>query len=181
MQTPFENIIVIKSLFNSAVTKNEFMKKKFLYIILTIALGSSCKKQPPAPLSQWIFDGATFKGYARTSVGGFGANINYGLRGLEDGNNYVWINFHNYIATPSTSVVFKVKRRATDSSECTVTVGVSGNSLLEYSSEDSNSEVTITVSPSGKLSASFAGIVLKNFYGTETKTVSGTLVEQNLF
>ncbi len=155
------------------------MKKALLYLLLTITLGTSCKKnkQPPAPLSQWTVDGITFKGYARTFLGGaFGASVNYGTMGLENGNNFVEIHFSLFYL-PSKSGVFKVKKPIADTTQCSVTVGIIGNSLVEYSSDDSNSEVTITVSPSGKLTASFTNIVLKNYNG-EIKTVSGTLIEQ---
>lgn len=157
------------------VNKTDFMKKEIFYITVCLLLGVSCKKQTPVPLSQWAFDGIVYKGYAKTYIGSFGASTS---TNHENGNNYVSIQFYNYNADPSTSGVFKVKRSVTNSSECLVKVGVTGNSLLEYQSVDSDSEVIITVSPSGKLSASFTGIVLKINFGTETKTVSGTLVEQ---
>ena len=156
------------------------MKNALLYIIVFTIFVCSCKKKEPipSPLSQWTIDTVTFKGYTDRFVNGIDGVAKNSPRESNYGKDFIEISFV-YFYLPSKSGKFKVKSRITDSSECRIVVSVVGSSSNEYVSEDSNSEVTITVSNSGKLTASFANITLRRSYnGTDTKTVSGTLVEQ---
>lgn len=156
------------------------MKNALLYIIVVLTLASSCKKkeQVPSPLSQWTIDNVTFKGFTDRFINGIDAVAKSSQRESDFGKDFLEISFVYYYI-PSKSGKFKVKKIPTDSSECRIVASVVGNSLNEYVSEDSNSEVTITVSPSGKLTASFSNIILRrSFNGTDIKTASGTLIEQ---
>lgn len=156
------------------------MKNALLYTILATTLLISCKKreQTPTPLSHWTVDTVTFKGYTNRFLNGIDGVAKNSPRDSNYGKDFIEISFLYYYI-PSKSGKFKVKRFATDSSECSIVVSTVGNSLNEYVSEDSNSEVTITVSPSGKLTATFTNVQLKKSYnGSDIKYVSGTLVEQ---
>ena len=157
------------------------MKKiNFLIITLVVILFVACKKNTtstPDPKSHWTFDGIEYKGYAMShplgnvfdaSEGYLGNSSNLGL--------IVSIRFSSGV--PTKSVILKVKKGASDNSECAVSAGFYGSNSQEYTSSDGGEEVTITVSSSGKLTASFSNISLSSYGGATTKMLSGVLIEQ---
>ena len=154
------------------------MKKVILFICAITFLAASCKKEkdsPPTPKSQWTVDGVLYKGVAKAYLNSLFEASEILSNGLSSGN-LISISF-NYQYWPTTSGIYKVKRGPSDNSECSMTVAYP-NSSDNFNSIDSNSEVNIVVSSSGKLSASFSNIVLSNYDGTQTRTASGTLEEQ---
>ena len=156
------------------------IKKLILNIITIILLVTSCKKEKEeAPKSYWVFDGLTFKGFAETHPLGsaFDASERMTRYGISTGN-FVSFNFsYNYM--PKKTGIYAVKKNAIDTTQCTVTVSIirDGRSIF-FTSVNSTSQVTINVSPEGKLSSTFSNIALSYFATGETKTVSGSLEEQ---
>ena len=160
--------------------KIDFMKKAILYITVITLLTVSCKKdKDEGPKSYWLVDGVTYKGFALTHPLGsaFDATEGSTRYGTSTGN-FISINFsYNYM--PTTSRIYAVKKYPLDNTQCSVTVRiVGGTGDIDYTSVDSTSEVSINVSPTGKLSASFSNIVLSYYFTGETKIVSGNLEEQ---
>ena len=158
--------------------------KRILYLLLAIViiLAISCKKDKPTnpePKSQWQVDGKNFKGYAKSYPLGseFSATDSIGQYGFPVGN-YVAIKFY-YTYWPTKNGTYTVTNWPGDSTQCSVTTGnLSTVPIGDYTSIASTSEVVITVSSAGKLSATFSGIVLSNYNSTKTAIVSGALVEQ---
>lgn len=158
--------------------KTDVMKKAILCICAMTFLAASCKKEidsPPTPKSQWTVDGVLYKGIAKAYLGPvFEASAKL-PNGLSTGN-LILIRF-SYQYWPTISGIYKVKRSPQGNSECSMTVAYP-NSSDNFNSINSNSEVNIVVSTSGKLIASFSNVVLLNYDGTLTRTASGTLEEQ---
>jgi hypothetical protein len=162
--------------------KNKLMKKLF-YSLLTVImlLSSSCKKDKPAatePKSQWKVGENSYKGYAKSYpwVSNFSATDSIGQYGIANGN-YIAIDFY-FGHMPTKSGTYTVRGLLTDTTQCRVTASNTNTGSTDYTSVDATSEVSITVSSAGKLTASFSGIVLSNNTNTKTKTASGVLVEQ---
>ena len=154
------------------------MKKAILYIFAMTCLAASCKKEKdslPTPKSKWTVDGVLYKGIAKAYLGPLFEASEILPNGLRSGN-LISIRF-NYQYWPTASGIYKVKGAPADNSECSMTVAYP-NSSDNFKSIDSNSEVNILVSTSGKLSASFSNVVLSNYEETQTRTASGTLEEQ---
>ena len=154
------------------------MKKAILCICAMTVLVASCKKEkvsPATPKSQWTVDGVLYKGIAKAYLNSLFEASEILPNGLSSGN-LISISF-NYQYWPTTSGIYKVKRAPEDNSQCSMTVAYP-NSSDNFKSIDSNSEVNIVVSTSGKLSASFSNVVFSNYDGTQTRTASGTLEEQ---
>jgi hypothetical protein len=142
-------------------------------------LAVSCKKEKESPTpttkSEWTVDGILYKGIAKAYLNSLFEASEILPNGLRSGN-LISISF-NYQYWPTTSGIYKVKRAPADNTECSMTVAYP-NSSDDFHSVDSNSEVNIVVSISGKLSASFTNVVLSNYDGSQTRTASGTLEEQ---
>jgi len=150
------------------------MKNSILYITILL-LAASCKKNKSTnldPISQWTFNGITYKGNAKS----FQLSSNF--ESVGNTGNYISIKFH-YPFFPKKNGIYTVKKNPYDSTQCSVIAGdLSTIPTGDYTSLDSTLAVTITVSSIGKLSATFSGIVLSDLNNTKTAIASGILVEQ---
>ncbi|MEO7584622.1 MAG: hypothetical protein ABIS74_16635 [Ferruginibacter sp.] len=156
------------------------MKKSLVYVTVLMLVTISCKKdQAENPNSEWIVDGVSYRGFGITHPAGSAFDASESTRSGISTGNFISINF-NYNYMPKRSGIYPVKFQPNDSTQCSVTVQivtVSGRPI-RYTSVDSNSLVTINVSPGGKLAASFSNIILSYFSTGEIKMVSGKLEEK---
>ncbi len=155
------------------------MKKRLLFSLLFVTLAFlNCKKSggstPTTASSQWAFNGATFKD-ANTI---YSSNSNE-LFASDNNGNFVRV-FFSTVTKPISSgnlTVLDYAATFTNNSQCSMQVGnVNGPQPQPLSTGKSGDAVILTVSSSGKLTASFTNISVQD--GSTTKTVSGTLVEQ---
>ena len=156
------------------------MKKAILNIIILMLLTISCKKEVgEQPKSYWTVNGYIYRGFAETHPWGkaFDADKRMARYGQSTGD-FISINFDfNYM--PGESKIYKVMKYPPGAKQCSITVRVAGpGSSVNYTSIDSNSELTINVSPGGGLSASFSNLVLSDYFTGNTIIVSGYLEEQ---
>ena len=147
-------------------------------------ISPSCKKSSDSKstgaTSQWTFNGVTYKvtnASYESTTNELLANDDPGAVGS---GNFVRVFFWS-AAKPTGSVALTVVDYATstpDPSTCSIQVGnVYGTNPAQYlSTGKAGDKVTLTVSSTGKLTASFSGITVSD--GTTLKTVSGTLIEE---
>jgi hypothetical protein len=144
-------------------------------------IASSCKKgsdtTTPTTQStiQWSLSGTSY----------IGASSSYflsSLLALDANRNYVSVDFNSkYYTSTSRPVaasytVLKYGGTATAANQCVVEVGNQASTTPYYSTGKMGDVVTISLSSTGKLIASFTNITVSD--GTTTKTVSGTIQEQ---
>ena len=138
-------------------------------------LAASCRKQSPTnveAISQWTFSGVTYKGTAKSYP------LSSTFESVGTTGNYISIKFY-YSFFPKKAGTYTVKKLPQDTSQCSIVAGeLNTIPIGDYTSLDSTLTVAITVSSTGKLSATFSGIVLSNLNNTKTAIVSGILVEQ---
>jgi len=157
------------------------MKKSLVsFAIGVILLFGSCKKHssdppPSSTASQWTFDGATHT----TSTAGYESNSNE-LFANDTAGNFVRVLFSS-LDKPTSSkhlVVLDYSASFTNANQCMLQVGnlYSSNPIQPLSTGKAGDSVFLSVSYSGKLTASFSNISVSD--GTTTKTVSGKLIEQ---
>jgi hypothetical protein len=159
----------------------------FLLIIAAASVGCSKHANPkptPAALatSHWTFNGKSYK----VTTGSYDATSNSLIAaddaGAVGGGNYVRVLFGS-VVRPSTSITLTAVSIDTppDPSNCTVQVGNIYDTYYingHVSDGKTGDNVAVTVSPTGKLSASFSNISVTNGpTGTDTLTVSGMIVE----
>lgn len=146
-----------------------------IFIISVISCKKSTTNTPPIALSEWTYNGITYKD---SSAVYFASSSE--LLASDNNGNYVRIIL-SAITKPTTGSTLTVINYVTGFSnaiQCTVHVGnsFSSNPIQPYSIGKAGDVVTLSVSSSGKLTATFTNISVKD--GSITKTVSGTIVEQ---
>jgi hypothetical protein len=98
--------------------------------------------------------------------------------GAVGGGNFIAIDFGSVLKpTGSTTlnvVDFSAQQNA---SNCVIAVGNVYDTKYYISTGKSGDKVTLTVTSSGKLKATFSNVTVSNDFGATTTTVSGTLIE----
>jgi len=156
------------------------MKKMFLFFVLSVPFTFlSCKKSsdsPPATTtSQWTFNGGTYTDKITSYV-----ESTNELFANDNNGNFVRV-FFSSIGKPSKSGTLTVLDYATtftNATQCSLQVGnlYGTNPIQPLSTGKAGDVVILTVSSSGKLTASFSAITVTD--GTTEKTVSGKIIEQ---
>jgi hypothetical protein len=159
------------------------MKQKFKYfLVITTLIFFGCKKDSNSTgsgtKSTWTFNGVTYN----VTNGSFESSSNE-LMASDDasaagGGNFIRVFFWSATkpTTNATLTVVDYATATTNPTTCSIQVGnIYGANPLQYLSRGTaGDKVTLTVS-GGKLTAAFSNITVKD--GTNTKTVSGTIVE----
>lgn len=161
-------------------------KENFLLAAIISLLLLACEKSKhPAPSptnSTWIIDRDTFKGRAfyiqNASSKGLETYTDITVNGQLYGN-FVHVIFDYTADKPATSATYTISNAPVvqpGSTECLIHAGIT-DCCDRWFSNTAGEKVTITVSPAGKLTATFSNITLSNGAGSR-KSVSGTLIEQ---
>ncbi len=155
------------------------MKKRILFLsIIVPLLFLSCKKssESPATTSEWTYNGNTFKdgviaGYDDSSNELFASN-NQG--------NFVRVFFSTPLkpTKSGTLTVLDYVTPFTNATQCYLQVGsiYGSNPIQPLSIGKAGDIVSLTVASSGKLTASFTNISVRD--SVTIRTVSGKLIEQ---
>lgn len=162
------------------------MKRKLWFFLFIASLTSfSCKKSktdtPTVILSQWTFDGKTYKVTDASYDYSSNELIASDDAGAVGGGNFVKVTFGS-ATKPSGSTTLTVVDFGAPSnpSNCDIQVGNiydATRPLAYISTGKAGDKVNLTVSSTGKLTVSFSNITVFD-RGSTTKTVSGILVEQ---
>jgi len=146
--------------------------------ITTLAV-LSCKKSsdstPATATSQWTFNGGTYTDKNASYV-----ESTNELFAFDNNGNFVRV-FFSSIGKPTISgnlTVLNYTANFTNASQCSLQVGnlYGSNPIQPLSTGKAGDIVILTVSTSGKLTATFSTITVTD--GTTEKTVSGKLIEQ---
>lgn len=158
--------------------------KKSLFLLLAIAFFTTgCKKDddstPDPGISEWAFDGKNYKfkgAFWQPSSGGSYLFVSDGT--ALGGGNFVNITFGaNLTKPPGGTLTVIAGGAASNPSTCRISVGnTDGDSFV--STGKAGDQVTLTVSPERKLTASFSNITVAKIGSSSTKTVSGTIREE---
>ncbi len=162
------------------------MKRKLWFFLFTLSLvffGCSKSKTdtPAVTLSQWTFDGKTYK----VTDASYDYSSNELLAaddaGAVGGGNFVKVTFGS-ATKPSGSTTLTVVDfgASSDPSNCEIQVGNiydATRPLAYISTGKAGDKVNLTVSSTGKLTVSFSNITVFD-RGSTTKTVSVTLIEE---
>lgn len=151
-----------------------------LFTVACIASFLSCKKDsdstPAIPsIGTWTLNSTSYTGVSsQYFLSSFLA--------LDTKNNTLSIDFNGAFYNASKKpisgsyTVLKYGGTATSANQCVISAGNQSSTTPFRSTGKSGDVVTISVSSTGKLSASFANITVSD--GTTTTTVSGSIQEQ---
>ncbi len=170
--------------------KNDIMKKSittlyyFWFIITTAFVGCTKHTDPkPAPAvaatSQWTFNGHSYKVTGASFDDFFHTLTASDDAGAVGGGNYVDVLFGSVVRPTNSGTLTVVNVDATaNPSNCVVEVGNIYDIAGHASTGMAGDNVAVTVSSTGKLTATFSNItVTAGPTGTDTLHVSGTIIE----
>ena len=161
------------------------MKRKLWFFLFTVSLISiSCKKSSTSSsataMSQWTFNGTTYKVSNTSYESGSNELFANDDGGAVGGGNFIRVFFWS-ATKPTGNVSLTVVDYGTatpNPANCSIQVGnIYGSNPTQYlSTGKAGDKVNLTVFSNGKLSASFSNITVSD--GATVKTVSGTIIEQ---
>ena len=153
------------------------MKKAFFFSTLIAILSLSCKKSSDAPpastTSEWTYDGVT-----HTSTSLWYDESLHRLYATDNYDYFIIVYLGSQVKPTANAhlAVIKFGEVFTDASQCYAQVGNTGLPNQTRTTGKVGDSVMLTVSASGKLTASFSNITVTD--GANLKPLSGTLREK---